>query len=258
MISNYHTHTFRCNHASGTEREYVEEAIRAGLNVFGFADHVPYWFPGDYYSGFRMKPEETADYVSTVLSLKEEYKDKIEILLGFEMEYYPDYFEKALEIIEPYPYDYLILGQHFLDNEIGSTHVFAEPADINTYITKYVNQVIEGMKTGKYSCLAHPDAAHYDENSPHCMSELKRLCVAAKELNMPLEISMLGVLSNRWYPRESFFKIAAEVGNDVIIGCDAHAPQMVSDENARSVCENMIKKLGLHQIDFLELKHRKQ
>ena len=31
MIANYHTHTFRCNHATGTDREYVEAAIRAGV-----------------------------------------------------------------------------------------------------------------------------------------------------------------------------------------------------------------------------------
>ena len=30
MIANFHTHTSRCNHASGTDREYVEAAIEAG------------------------------------------------------------------------------------------------------------------------------------------------------------------------------------------------------------------------------------
>ena len=41
MIANYHTHTPRCHHAKGTEREYVENAIRAGIKRFGFADHSP-------------------------------------------------------------------------------------------------------------------------------------------------------------------------------------------------------------------------
>ena len=31
MIANYHTHTWRCRHADGTEREYVETAIEAGI-----------------------------------------------------------------------------------------------------------------------------------------------------------------------------------------------------------------------------------
>lgn len=36
MIANYHTHTWRCRHADGTEREYVERAIEGGLKILGF------------------------------------------------------------------------------------------------------------------------------------------------------------------------------------------------------------------------------
>lgn len=31
MLANYHTHTVRCHHAKGTEREYIEHAIEQGL-----------------------------------------------------------------------------------------------------------------------------------------------------------------------------------------------------------------------------------
>ena len=44
MIANYHTHTWRCRHADGTEREYVERAIEAALK-FSVFDHSPYPFP---------------------------------------------------------------------------------------------------------------------------------------------------------------------------------------------------------------------
>lgn len=36
MIANYHTHTWRCRHADGTEREYVERAIEAVLKFSVF------------------------------------------------------------------------------------------------------------------------------------------------------------------------------------------------------------------------------
>ena len=35
MIANYHTHTWRCRHADGTEREYVERAIEGGIRCWG-------------------------------------------------------------------------------------------------------------------------------------------------------------------------------------------------------------------------------
>ena len=46
MTVNYHTHTVRCRHASGSEREYIETAISRGLTILGFSDHSPYVFEG--------------------------------------------------------------------------------------------------------------------------------------------------------------------------------------------------------------------
>ncbi|MGN1132610.1 MAG: PHP domain-containing protein, partial [Ruminococcus sp.] len=41
MMYNLHTHTYRCNHASGADRAYVEYAIKAGIKVLGISDHCP-------------------------------------------------------------------------------------------------------------------------------------------------------------------------------------------------------------------------
>ena len=82
MIANYHTHTARCHHAVGTEREYVENAVRRGLKIFGFADHTPQYFPGDYYSFMRMYPQELDAYCDTVRALRKEYAGRLQIHLG--------------------------------------------------------------------------------------------------------------------------------------------------------------------------------
>ena len=74
MIANYHTHTWRCRHADGTEREYVERAIEGGLKILGFSDHSPYPFPEGYDSGMRMRLDQGEGYVDTVLALKKEYE----------------------------------------------------------------------------------------------------------------------------------------------------------------------------------------
>ena len=39
--ANYHTHTKRCRHANGSDRDYIEAAISAGIKTLGFSDHVP-------------------------------------------------------------------------------------------------------------------------------------------------------------------------------------------------------------------------
>ena len=45
MRANYHTHTYRCNHASGTEEEYIQCALDGNIEVLGFSDHTPYFSP---------------------------------------------------------------------------------------------------------------------------------------------------------------------------------------------------------------------
>ena len=81
MKYNLHTHTKRCNHAYGEDREYVENAIKSGMKVLGFSDHCPQFFPKkDYYSFFRMLPEQAYEYAENVRSLQKEYKSDIKKL----------------------------------------------------------------------------------------------------------------------------------------------------------------------------------
>ena len=96
MIANYHSHTARCNHASGAEVTYVQNAIARGLRIFGFSDHTPQFFPGDYYSRMRMRPHQLEDYCRTVRDLQAEYRGQIQIPLGLEAEFYPGIWHELL------------------------------------------------------------------------------------------------------------------------------------------------------------------
>jgi histidinol-phosphatase (PHP family) len=243
MKTNYHTHTTRCNHASGTEREYIETAIARGLDTLGFSDHSPYFFDGDYYSSFRMKREQVEEYVSTLCALREEYKDKIRILIGYEAEYYPKHFAKFIDFIEGYGYDYLILGQHVLGNE--DSHSSAAATEKEEYLARYVDQTLEGLSSGKFLYFAHPDIINYRGDEKIYEKYISRLCEGAKDLGVPLEINMLGVYDRRHYPSDRFLKIAAEVGNDFIIGCDAHWPNAVAEPTSLEGAMELARRHGI-------------
>ena len=245
---NLHAHTWRCNHASGTEREYIENAIAAGFQMFGFSDHAPMPFEGGYYSTFRMRVEQTDDYVNTVLKLREEFKDRIQIPLGFEVEYYPAVFPKFLELISKYPIDYIILGQHFLGNEENAPHTYQKTRDENMIAT-YVNQVCEGLRTGAFSYLAHPDVICYEGDDASFRKYAGRLCECALETDTPLEINLLGIRDHRHYPSERFFKIAAEVGNKVVFGLDAHDPNCILDPKSRKTAEQFAENCGIKVLE---------
>ena len=247
MLFNYHTHTHRCHHAKGTEKEYIEAAIVSGMKTLGFSDHAPYLFPDGSVSHFRMANDELFSYAETIRALAKEYQKDIRILCGFELEYYPEYHENEMRFLNQVSPDYLLLGQHFIYNEQFRPHTHAMSKN-DEFLTAYVTQVLEAIQTGDFLYIAHPDIIGTDY-SPKCVErEFTRLCQGAKENDIPLEINLLGVRENRRYPCREFFKIAAKVGNEVIIGLDAHSPNAFfspAEENARA----MAQILGLRLIE---------
>ena len=253
MIANYHTHTMRCRHARGTEREYIENALARGLKINGFSDHSPYLFEGDYVSSFRMLPDQARDYVDTLLALREEYKGKIEIPIGFEMEYYPKFFDKTIRWMEQFHLDYLILAQHMLGSEIGEPGSHQATEDENL-LRRYVDLIVCGMSTGLFSCLAHPDLMKFKGSEGIYRKYMERLCQKALDFHVPLEYNLLGQHEKRQYPNPLFWQIAAEAGNEVILGCDAHDPERVAAEDELQEAKQFLDSLGIVPMETLPLR----
>ena len=255
MIANYHTHTFRCGHAEGGERDYIERAVQSGLKILGFSDHTPY----DFFDSeprnrpMRMMPEELPDYAASLRALAEEYRDRIEIRLGVEAEYYPKYFSRLLELLRANGVEYMILGQHFLGNEIGDAYT-GRPTLDRKLLARYVSQTIEALETGLFSYFAHPDLIHFIGSRSVYDREMRALCRAAQETGTPLEINLLGVREGRHYPNERFWQIAAEEGNPVVLGCDAHRPDDLLDRGAEEQALALVERLGLNRLDTVPLR----
>ncbi len=253
MIANYHTHTYRCRHAEGQEEEYVKNAIAGGLKILGFSDHTPYGFPGDYYTHMRMYPNELEGYLQVVQDLKEKYASHITIHLGLEVEYYPAFFPALLARLRRCGIEYILLGQHWSGNEMGEPYN-GRPTDSEAQLEKYCDQVIEAMKTGLFTYLAHPDLLHFVGEDAVYARHMTRLCEAAKKTNTPLELNLLGIQSGRHYPKELFWKIAADCGCSVVLGCDAHRPQDVYLPEYEEKALELIKKYGITLLDTVPLR----
>lgn len=253
MIANYHAHTFRCNHAAGTEREFVETAIGRGLKIFGFSDHTPQYFPGNYYTHMRMRPYELPEYCAEVRKLQQEYRDRIQIHLGLEVEYYPALWGDLLPRLQDLGLEYLILGQHWLGNEIGEPGSAAPTGDEDT-LRRYCRQVIDAMETGKITYVAHPELLNFVGDRATYRRQIRDLCRSAKQMGIPLEINLLGHSYNRHYPNEKFWEVAAEEGCQAIFGLDAHAPKHILNFEAEEKMQEMVQRLGLDLLETVEFR----
>ena len=251
---NLHTHTYRCHHASGKDEEYVIKAIENGYSTIGFSDHAPYLFPNGYVSSFRMLPNEAEGYAKSINSLKEKYNGKIDIKLGFELEYYPALFEKEIEFLKTFNYDYLILGQHYVDNEYEDYAIYSDsPTKSPAVLDKYISQVILGAKSGYYTYVAHPDLINFKDDSELYIKKMTYMITELKKIGIPLEFNFLGFTAKRNYPNLDFWKIVSEVGNDVVIGLDAHNPSVYDDKENLQKAKQILQNLNITPLDKIEL-----
>lgn len=248
LLYNYHTHTYRCGHASGTEEDYVKRAIQCGIKRMGFSDHFPLKFSDGTESSFRLPVKEVPLYRQEVFRLREKYKNDIEIFLGFETEYYSELKDEMIASAKEYGAEYLILGQHFYAPENkGGCHSYAAQSEEG--LTKYVDSVIEAMKTEKYTYVCHPDMINFQGNEEFYEKEVRRLCEVAKATETPLEVNFLGIRDNRLYPRKEFWKVAGEVGAKVVYGLDAHNPLGACDTESLYTANKLTEEFGIQVIE---------
>ena len=252
LKANYHTHTTRCKHAYGSEREYIEAAIAVGIKTLGFSDHIPCPYKNGFVSGIRMDMGAASEYVSTLRRLGEEYKNDIKIYVGFEAEYIPKFYREQMDLCDSLAIDYLIMGQHFLGSEDVGPYT-GTPTDDESRVRDYVDTVLEGMNTGSYCCLAHPDILNYQGLDSIYEWEMTRLCRELKKMKIPLELNLLGISQNKQYPAERFWKIVSEIGNEVILGLDAHCVEHLMDVESYQKGKEMARKYHLNIIEGLKI-----
>ncbi|MBQ9307399.1 MAG: histidinol-phosphatase [Clostridia bacterium] len=260
IIGNYHTHTSRCHHAYGEDREFVEAAIQAGYASLGFSDHTPWPYRTGHVSGVRMLPEELDGYMASVKSLREHYRDSIRIHLGLEVEYLPEYLDWMHEMRDR-GIEYFIMGQHTLgseENEIYTARACVE----DDAVLRYADICCEGIRSGLFSYICHPDLfmdRRRDEDfSPACMEAADRIVQACQEMHIPLEYNLLGVLSHvednpRGYPSRAFWDYVSRYDVPVIIGVDAHEPYHLTHPQTRKIAEDRIRELGMKLITRLPM-----
>ncbi len=221
----FHVHTFRCGHAENvSDEEYIKKAIELGAGTIWFSDHAP--FPGDPF-GNRMKYEQLDEYLSTLATLKTQYKGQVCIMVGLEIEYFPSFDKSGYykELRNDKRLDFLLLGQHMAEDVENGNYSFSWDKE-RLYAYEYQalgDAIIQGMETGYFDFVAHPDRIYRrkkvwdDDMEKMAMSIIQ----TAIKHQIPLEKNLSSMRQKNHY-RPEFWKIAEMMDVEVINGLDAH------------------------------------
>ena len=205
-------HTTFCD-GSDTVEAMAEAAFEKQFDIIGFSSHSMYPFAGDCH----IAPREFNNYVSTVRNAAKAYEGRMQILLGFEVEYMPGLSVPRMSDYAAFQPDFLIWGHpDVIRKRNGILHFF-------------------------------------DESESWYRSELVATANSAKHSGVIAEINTGGIARGAIddvYPSADFLSLLHASGVPVMINSDAHRAEDIDCAFDRA--ENAAKKAGYTEVLFLD------
>ena len=227
--SNLHTHT-SFSDGKHSVRENIESAIRLGMTSLGFSDHCYTYFDTSY----CIQKEDLPKYIKEVRELGEEYRDRLEVYLGYELDGYAIMENREL-------YDYIIGDVHYVRTCDGLKPVDLSGAAYTDNVNKYFGGDHLALAKDYYEGYAeriaamHPDVlghidlvakySYVDEQDPRYHKMALEALDASLDVCPIIEMNT-GAISRGYrkipYPAPFFFDLIKSKNAKIILSSDSH------------------------------------
>lgn len=241
MFADYHVHTEYSDDSTYPMKDVITDAIQIGLDEICFTDHVDYGIKQDWDSGKAIEyrngePLANVDYpkyVSEIKQMQDLYKDKIGIKCGLEFGIQVHTIPQYEQLFSRYPFDFIILSVHQIDNKEFWTQDFQAGKTQQEYCERYYEELLKLVRQYKhYSVLGHMDLiTRYDNAGLYPFEKIKPLVTDI--LNIVISDGK-GIELNTSYhrygladttPSREILKLYQKLGGQIItIGSDSHTP----------------------------------
>lgn len=244
-----HVHTSFCPHGTKDRFEdYLEKALQLGYTEITFAEHAPLplgFVDPTPFKDSAMRHEDLDDYFRAIEKVKHDYKGKIKINTGFEVDFIEGYEKETADFLNEYGryLDDALLSVHFLKNggsydcidyspdhfaamieHYGSVedvhHHYYQAvlksiqADLGPYKPKRIGHITLANKFQ----LKYPAGKSFEE-------EIFDILQSIAENGYELDYNGAGTakpLCREPYPPEWVIKKAGTLGISLVYGSDAH------------------------------------
>ncbi|WP_096020640.1 histidinol-phosphatase [Campylobacter lanienae] len=255
MIVDLHNHTPLCNHATGTPIDYARAAFNQGCKYYGFSDHAPMNFDQKY----RMSFKDMDDYKESIEMVKAEFKGKMEILFGYEVDYLPGFID---ERVMGAKVDYLIGSVHFLNGWGFDNPEFIgeyKNRDIDQIYIDYFNAIKDMARYGKFDIVGHIDLIKVFNYKPKkdiriiASDALKEI----KKSGMSIELNSAGLRKpvGEIYPGDEILEMMSQMGIDITLSSDAHCVEHVGLNMDKTI--EKAKKFGYNEVAIYQNRDKK-
>ncbi len=230
LLYESHMHTPLCGHAVGLPGEYAAVAERKGFKGIIVTCHAP--MPDGYGSHIRMAMAEFDRYVDLVRAAAEQWRGRVDVLLGLESEYVPGYEWWISELHQKAHFHHVLGSVHQHAGEYLAEYFQGSWPDFQR---TYFRHLAEAAETGLYDTLSHPDLVKNQNprewNRERIMDDIRRALdrIAATGTAMELNTSGKNKLVREMNPGPEILAEMHARNIPVVIGADAHEPRRVGD-----------------------------
>ena len=231
----YHSHHWRCGHARGEMRDYIESAVVAGMVEFGVSDHGPaYFLEGDHPKpSTQMGLGELPYYFAQACALREEYRDRITVKVGVEADFVPGCEEALARLLDAHAFDYVLGSVHYsLGRNVFDRGRWAEESADAVY-RDYYKQIGQAADSGLFDTLSHLTVveAFGPPIRPALAAELyPRVADAVAASGCLVEVNTSGYRKmggDDPFPNRKMLSLLIERGVPLTFGSDCHKPEEV-------------------------------
>lgn len=245
----YHTHTnsFGIFDGANSADEMIKKAEEIGFTKFGISNHMAFHpnMPNQSRMFFSNFDKACDIYKRTIEEIRTvSLKSKIDIKVGFEVDFFPSLqwrklFEKIQREVKA---DYYIGATHYLRDKTEKyimnlyylrkhPEIKIDNDDLTLYLKIYWDNVIESIKSGYFSFIAHIDVCKL---FGYCLTpewnDLKLKTIETlSQYKQPYELNTSGWTKyNEQHPHTWMIEELCKKNVPVIVSDDAHSTETLA------------------------------
>ena len=252
MKADYHVHTYYSDDSECPMEDMVQRAIAIGLDEIAFTEHVDY----------GVKTVLNCDYDAYFRELEamgNKYGKQLTIKAGIEFGVQSHTIPLFESVFKKYPFDFVILSNHQVDNKEFWNNQFQEGKTQEEYQNAYYEAIFDVVQNySDYSVLGHLDMIkrydgcgdYPDEKIMEIVEKIFRRIIAdGKGIEVNTSCFKYGLKDLT--PSRAILRLYHQLGGRIItIGSDTHETQHLGDHFDE--VKAILREIGFRQFCTFE------
>ena len=230
-----HLHCYFSGDSEAEPEHIIKMAMEKGLRGICFTDHLDLDYSGNP-NPFLLDYDA---YRKEIYTLKERYKDQLDILWGIELGLQPHLASRHRHLLNEYPFDFVIGSSHLVHHKDPYYPAFFQEKGEDYGYLEYFESILENLDVFEdFDVYGHLDyVVRYGPNQNKFYSYEKyadvidAILTKLLLLGKGIEINTGGFKYGLGHPNptEAILKRYGELGGEIIsMGSDAHVPEHVA------------------------------